>query len=149
MSVIGMNFYKISAEIKEPLMGKINITNNITIKDVEKKKIVAGTMEQEALRFMFEFNTNYQREDKTDAAVLVIAGDVIFSDDPKVLKKHHDQWKKEKKMPQDVMLHVLNVALTKCNIESLKLSQLFNLPPPIPLPKVNIDEGASNNNYIG
>ena len=64
------------------------------------------------------------------------------------LDKYLEQWKKEKKMPKDVMLQILNLALTKCNIESLKISQQFNLPPPIPLPKINMDEKAAQS-YIG
>jgi len=148
MGVIGFNILKLKAEVFEPLSGKVNISNNISIKDVEKKKLVLGNSSQEGLRIIFEFTTKYMKDSKKDSAKIDIGGEVIFADEEKNLKTYFDQWKKEKKMPKEVMLQILNIALTKCNIESLKLSQQFNLPPPIPLPKINMDEKAARS-YIG
>ena len=55
-------------------------------------------------------------------------------------------WKKDKKLPPEVITPVLNMALTKCNVQALILSQEINLPPPIPLPKVQQKESKE---YIG
>ncbi len=148
MGIVGFNFLKINAEIKNMLKGKINISNNVSIKDVEKKKLVLGKSEQDGLRFIFEFNTKYMDDAKKDLAVIELGGEIVWVDEAKNIKKYHDQWKKEKKMPKEVMLQVLNTCLSKCNIESLKLSQEFNLPPPVPLPKVNMDQKATQT-YIG
>jgi hypothetical protein len=48
------------------------------------------------------------------------------------------EWKKEQKVDKDIMTPLLNTVLTKCNIQALILSQHVNLPPPIPLPKVDV-----------
>ena len=37
MSILSINFTKINAERKAPVRGKININNNIYIKDVKNK----------------------------------------------------------------------------------------------------------------
>ena len=57
-------------------------------------------------------------------------------------------WKKDKKVPKELMAGLLNTILTKCNIQALILSQEINLPAPIPLPKVQIAQ-QSEKNYIG
>ena len=45
-------------------------------------------------------------------------------------------WKKNKAVPKDTMNEILNVILMRCNVEALILSRDVNLPPPIPLPKI-------------
>ena len=57
-----------------------------------------------------------------------------------------EKWKKDKKIDQEIMTPVLNTALTKCNIEALMLSQSMNMPPPIPLPKIQPSQARD---YIG
>ena len=47
---------------------------------------------------------------------------------------------KDKKIPKEVMTPVLNNILAKSNVEALVLSRELNLPPPIPLPKVEVKE---------
>ena len=51
-----------------------------------------------------------------------------------------DRWKKEKKLDQELMTKILNSVLMKCNVQALILSQDLNLPPPIPLPKINVNK---------
>ena len=46
------------------------------------------------------------------------------------------------------MAGLLNTILTKCNVQALILSQEVNLPPPIPMPKVQIAQ-QTEKNYIG
>ena len=50
--------------------------------------------------------------------------------------------KKEKKLNKDVAEKIINNILTKCNIQSIILSNTVNLPPPVPMPKVNVAAGA-------
>jgi hypothetical protein len=47
-----------------------------------------------------------------------------------------DGWKKDKKLPKEIMPVILNTVLNKCNIQALILSEQINLPPPIPMPKL-------------
>ncbi|MBI2658791.1 hypothetical protein HYX05_01660 [Candidatus Woesearchaeota archaeon] len=69
-------------------------------------------------------------------------------EDPKKIKELLASWKKDKKVPKELMAGLLNTILTKCNIQALILSQEINLPAPIPMPKVQIQAQAEKN-YIG
>ena len=63
MTIIGMQFSKISIEKMNPLAGKVSINNNVTIKSVEKSEITLGTTKQEVLKFssiiLFASNRNF------------------------------------------------------------------------------------------
>ena len=56
------------------------------------------------------------------------------------VKEVLDGWKKDKKLPKEIMTTILNSVLTKCNIQALILSEQINLPPPIPLPKLQVGQ---------
>ncbi len=58
----------------------------------------------------------------------------------KQVKEILKSWSKDKKISKDIMSNILNNVLVKCNIQALILSQYMNLPPPIPLPKVQTKE---------
>ena len=73
-------------------------------------------------------------------AEINIEGNVILLLDTKKGEEVLNSWKKDKKIPKEVMGSILNTALTKSNIQALILSQEMGLPAPIPLPKVKIGE---------
>jgi hypothetical protein len=143
MAIIGFNFSKINVEKNEVGKGKVNISNNVAIKNIESKGISLGKDKQDALRFTFEFTSKYEPK----LGNILLGGDVLFLTDAKKSKEIVDGWKKDKKVPKDIMAGILNTVLAKCNIQALILSQEVNLPPPIPLPKVKV--GDKDRNYIG
>jgi hypothetical protein len=143
MAIIGFNFNKINVEKSEVGKGKVNISNNVAIKNIESKGISLGKDKQDALRFTFEFTSKYEPK----LGNILLGGDVLFLTDAKKSKEIVDGWKKDKKVPKDIMAGILNTVLAKCNIQALILSQEVNLPPPIPLPKVKV--GDKDKNYIG
>ena len=61
-------------------------------------------------------------------------------DDSKKVKQILDDWKKDKRLPKDIMTGILNTILNRSNVQALILSQDVNLPPPIQLPKVQIEQ---------
>ena len=133
MAIVGVNFSKISVEKKDMLKGKINITNNIAIKDVKEKDLAPGKeLNQKGLQFFFEFASKYEPK----AGEIKISGEVLFVGSKKATEDIIKGWKKNKNIPKEAMTAVLNTALTKCNIQALILSQQVNLPPPIPMPKL-------------
>jgi len=136
MTVVSFNFTKIQAEKKEAGKGKINISNNITIENVEEKDLALGTQKQKVLNFGFKFTSTYG----PDIGNIKLNGNVLYSEDAKKVKEILDGWKKDKKLPKDTMTKVLNVVLNKSNIQALILSEHVNLPPPIPLPKVQTEQ---------
>jgi hypothetical protein len=134
MTIIGFNFIKINIEKKGPVKGKINISNNVSIKDVEEIKISLGKSEQKALRFIFEFVSKYE----PNIGDITLKGEIIDLEDDKKTKEITDKWKKDKKLSKDMTTLLLNNVLAKCNIQALILSRDINLPPPIPMPKVEV-----------
>ena len=68
-------------------------------------------------------------------------------EESKVHKEILDQWKKSKKISQDMLEDVFNVIVSKCTIKALSISQDINIPPLIPLPKVQ--QPKQPQEYIG
>jgi len=132
MTIVGFNFTKIEAEKNETLKGKVNINNNVNIRKVEEKDFALGNQKQKVLSFTFEFVAKYD----PNIGSIKLTGDVLFMDDAKKVKEILDGWKKDKKLPKEIMPNILNTALTKCNIQALILSEQINLPPPIRMPKL-------------
>jgi hypothetical protein len=131
MTVVGFNFNKIVVEKKTELKGEVSIKNNIAVTDVQDAE-VPFDKSQKGLKFTFDFNSTYEPK----IGNIRLTGDVLFIGDVKKVKEISDSWKKAKSVPKDVLANIMNVALTKCNIQALILSQVINLPAPIPLPKV-------------
>lgn len=141
MPIVGFNFLKISAEKKNAIApeGKVNIANDVSIKDVEE----ANFGKNKGLKLTYSFSSNYN----PDLGKIELEGDVFFTDKEKVVKDMLDSWKKNKKLPEEVMINILDFLLIKCNTQSIILSKDLNLPPPIPFPKV--DRSKAGKEYIG
>ena len=136
MTIVGFDFTKIDAEKKSPIKGKISINNNVAIKNVEEQNLNLGKEKQNALKFQFEFTSTYD----PGIGSITLGGDLIYMGEPKKVKEILDGWKKDKKLPKDISAGVLNNVLTRCNVQALILSRDLNLPSPIPLPKVQLDQ---------
>jgi len=143
MAIVGFNFTKINVERKEMQKGKINISNNVAIKDVKPTDISLGKEKQDALKFTFEFTSRFEPK----IGSILLGGDLLYLGDANKIKEVNEGWKKDKRVPKEIMGSILNTILAKCNIQALILSQEVNLPPPVPLPKVEI--GTPEKQYIG
>lgn len=133
MAIVGFSFNKIHVEKKGASKGKINISNNVKMKSVEKAELSFKPEKQEGISFRFEFNSVYEPE----AGSIELEGELIYLAKKEDAKAILDEWKKSKKVKKEVMSTILNTILSKCNIQALLLSREINLPPPVPLPKVN------------
>src|SRR3989338_9655767 len=136
MTVVSFNFTKIEAEKKAAGTGKININNNVAIVDVNEKDLSLGNEKQKVISFTFEFTSKFE----PNVGLIRLLGDVLYMDDSKKVKQIIDDWKKEKKLPKDIMARILNKILNRSNVQALILSQDVNLPPPILLPKVQVEQ---------
>ncbi len=136
MTVLGLGFQKLVVERLGAAKDKVNIQSNANVTEVDKMEFDAAGKPQPALKFTFQFTTDYQPE----IAKITIIGDVVWFDKPEEIEKLLKGWKKDKKIPKEVMTPVLNNILAKSNVEALVLSRELNLPPPIPLPKVEVKE---------
>ncbi len=138
MAIIGFNFTRMLIERKAPVKGKISIKNNVAIKNVEKKEFTFGKNKQTGLRFVFEFVCEYDPK----IADITLEGEVIDIQDDKRCDTILAEWKKTKKLEPAMMSNILNQVLSKANIQALILSKDMGLPPPIPMPKVNVKAGG-------
>lgn len=135
--IVGFGFTKLNAEKGQPSKGKIDISNNVSIKDVREDSFSLGSKkDQNVLRFIFEFTSKYE----PNVGSILFEGEVLYLEGPKEAKEMLNNWKKDKKLPKEIMPGLLNTILTKCNVQALILSQEINLPPPIPLPKVQVTQ---------
>jgi len=138
MAVIGFNYNKISAERKPVVKGEIKISNNVSIKDVDIQHITLGKTKQETLKISFEFTSKYE----PNFGEIKLEGDIMFAEDEKLVKQVSDNWKKDKKLSKEVLTDVMNNILGRCNIQAMIMSRDINLPPPLPLPKVQANVKA-------
>lgn len=146
MPFIGFNFDKIEAfkDVSE-VKGNINVKHNLNIIDVKKEEVNVDK-KQEVLKFIFEFKLIYEPK----IGGINLTGNMMFIDDQKKMKDILQDWKKNKKLPNEIMQGLFNTILAKANIKALSLSQDVNLPPHLPLPKLEQTKTQNKyNEYIG
>lgn len=142
--IVGLTLTKLSVERHSPIKGKVGVQHNIDIKDVKEQSVTALQGSQKVLAFSFSFTVSYTPH----IADIALTGDVLYALDAAKAQEVLISWEKKKKVSSDVSLEVLNVVLQKCTISALTLSQEFNLPPHLPMPKVNFQQ-PSPSAYIG
>ena len=144
MPFIGFNFDKITAERNvDEIKGDLNVKHNLNIKDLKEEEINLDK-KQEVLRFIFEFVLSYE----PNIGSIKIGGHLLFLESPKKIKEMVQGWKKNKKISPEIMRSLFNTILSKANIKALQLSQDINLPPHLPMPRLE-QQKKSTNEYIG
>lgn len=143
MPIVGFNFDKIMVDRLGPIKGRVQVKNNMAIKNVEQQELVLGKKKEDVLKFSFEFSSKYE----PNIGLISIKGHILFMDEANEVKKIMDSWKKKKFIPQDLMTYLLNTVLVRCNIKTLVLANDVNLPPHIKLPTISPKSDASQ--YIG
>jgi hypothetical protein len=136
MPVIGINVKNVIAKKSEEVLGAVKVNSNTTIKEIKEQDL--PSLKQKALSIGFEFKTDYIGEKDKSVAEIVISGEVLFIDEniEKVIK----EWKKDKKLPEDTNLQVINAVLKRGVVRALNLSEELQLPPPIALPVARKNE---------
>ena len=135
MAIVGYNFSKVKAEKKASAKGKINISNTVKITDVKESDLKLDNT-RKGLKIEVEFISNYE----PDVGTIALVGEVLLIEESKKADEIFKSWKEKKILPKDETAAILNVALTKSNVQALILSQLITLPPPVQLPKVKVEE---------
>lgn len=131
MPIVKINVHKVNAERSlKAKGGQVKINNNVSIKDVESLDFsVEG---KKGLKFTFEFSCHYE----PDLGKIDVEGQVLYVDEEVKVEEVQSSWKKNKRIPMDVMEQIVNAALHKGNIQAIKVSEDISLPSPLPLPKV-------------
>ena len=144
MPIVGFNFERVSGEKKNIISKEVKIRNNASITNILEEKLPIEGSKGEVLKFNFEYTTSYEPE----IGEIELKGHVLYLDDTKKIKEILKSWKKDKKIPQELMQQLLNTIIRRSSIKALTLSEELNLPPQIPLPKLTPIK-PENNEYIG
>ena len=144
MAIVGFNFDKILVERLKPIEGQVKVKPDISIVDLKKHEVTLGSKKkEELLKFNFKFSVKYD----PGIGDIIIDGHILIIEEPSEMKKVLDSWKKNKEIPSELMVFVLNNALLRCNIKALSMIQDVGLPPYIRLPTISPKSKASD--YIG
>ncbi|MBS3099632.1 hypothetical protein J4463_00235 [Candidatus Pacearchaeota archaeon] len=135
--VLGFGYKKISIERKkENQISKIN--TNIEITNIVKKELDLFKG-KDILDVSYDFKIIYD----SAVAELDFEGSAIIEvDDKNLFKEIISEWK-NKKIPEEFRILVMNVVLSRCNLKALQLEEDFNLPPHIPIPRITGAESSS------
>jgi hypothetical protein len=144
MPVIGINIKSIDASKQEEVAGSVKVNSNTNIKDIKEQELPA--IRQRGLAISFEFKTEYVNDKNKAVAQITIGGDAFYIDEQ--LDRIVKEWKKDKKLPDDVNIQILNSVLRKAIVKALNLSEELQLPPPIALPFASKKQEEPNR-YIG
>jgi hypothetical protein len=148
MKIIGFNITKIDAERKSAIKEKLEIKQNIDVKNIEKSEV--NISNEESIKFDFKFSLQYN----PNVAEILIEGSILALDDKQESKEILKQWKK-KKFTHPVKLVIFNFILDKCNLKALQLEEELNLPKHIKLPRITPQPDTNSNqnnnpaNYAG
>jgi hypothetical protein len=134
MPIVGLNFDKIGAKKDNKITGKVQVKNNVDIRNVEQEKLSISSSD-DILKISFEFKSTYEPE----VGAIQLNGHVLYMDDPKKIDEIAKEWKKTKGLQKDISPMIINSILARCNIKALILSQDVNLPPHIRLPTLKTD----------
>lgn len=108
---------------------KINSTPNITaMKEVDLPEIG-----RKVLSMDFDFVTTYN----PDIGSIKISGDLLYvsNDNTKIL----ENWNKNKTIPNEPTVEILNFLFRRCILKILNLSDDLQLPPPISMPFIKLE----------
>jgi len=143
MPIVGFNLEKINVEKKEPIKGQVKVKNNVSVKSVEGKELSLGNTTKQGLKFNFEFSIIYDPK----IGNIFLQGSILYIEEEKKVKDILKNWKKDKKIPNDIMVELINTILMRCTVKTLAFAQEVNLPSHLPLPRVN--QKTDTSNYIG
>jgi len=143
MPVVGMNIKNINAKKNEEAVGTVRVNSDTNLKEMREQDLPA--LKTKGLAIEFEFKTEYTNEKKEKIAEITVGGDVLFIDEKyeRILKG----WKKDKKLPDDIDVEIINAILRKNIVRALTLSDELQLPAPVAIPFVRKKQQDSN--YIG
>ncbi len=139
MSIISFNFDSFNAKKRKLIKGDIKVSFSPHIKNVKYIK----NQDNDALLMNFEFVVVYEPK----IADIIVRGNLCYQlKDRKLKKQILKNWEKDKKLPYSIVEEVMRIIFVKCLTKIIYLTDELQLPPPIPMPKM---EHKSDMSYIG
>jgi hypothetical protein len=126
MPIIGMGLSKIEAKKSEEITGAVKLNSNMNIVDVKEEELTA--LKCAGLSIIFNFGIKYATDKNKVAAEINLEGNVIYmgDDQEKIMK----EWKKDKKLQDELKMQVVRIVSEKCSKKAIMLSDDLQLPPP-------------------
>jgi len=121
-AVDGKRFFK-----QGDKLGNLRIDNNGTV------TLVTEVAAREA-NVDFRFTTNYMAQEGVIGRIQ-IEGRVVFEGDARAIVR---EWSGQGRMPDEVASEVLTVIMNNCIPEATMIARDLRLPPPIPIPPVQV-----------
>jgi len=144
MPIIGLAFTSFEAK-KKPVQVKGEIKVNTTPKILDIKEVKVPTLDKKGLAISFEFISTYA----PDLAEIKVSGEVLYLVQAKLTNtKVLNGWKKNKKIPEEMSLEVLNHLFRRCLLKVAYMADDLQLPPPIGMPTLQ-PKDAQNIGYVG
>jgi hypothetical protein len=109
------------------VVGNVRIDHNSSVTQISELNDREANIE-------FRFTANY-----SSIGFIKIEGKVVYEGNASAVVK---QWHTEHKMPDDVASQIHQAIMIRCIPEAVMVARDLNMPPPIPMPQVNIGKGA-------
>ena len=109
-------------------LANIRIDHNSTVTSM-------AVVAQGDIAIDFRFTANY-----TGLGFIKVDGRIVVSDDASVPDAIVKEWKKTGNMPPDFANMVHNAVMSNCIPTALLVSRDLQLPPPVPLPHVDVTQ---------
>jgi hypothetical protein len=143
MPIIGYYYDKILMEKNKKVEQDLQVKNKVHITNVEESDLPFKEKNKSTLKFNFTFELLFEPK----VGKIIFDGHILFMDEEKTIKDILKSYKKDKKLPQDLTLQVLNTILYKAHLKALDLGNELNLPAHLPIPKIS--PKANIKDYIG
>lgn len=133
MAVIGFNFTHIQAkkDVEKQVAQKgMEVNHSISFTNVVKVPLNMTNSKSDVLRVQFDFSIKYQ-----DVGNIHLQGEALYTDVDEILNESIKSYEADKKLPEMVDLTIRKFVYNKSLMQAMNLSDLLNLPAPIPLPK--------------
>lgn len=132
-SVLNFEIYSIEAK-KFGFAEKVEIKQGVSIIAID----LSNSMNNEqfsVLRIGFSYSCEF-----VNIGNIAIRGNVLILEEKAKAEEIANRWKEKKEIEKDLLELVLNLAYRNCTIESIELSRKVNLPLPIQLPRIQVEE---------
>lgn len=131
--IFGITIFSINSINKRKTNVKeISVSSTPQIKNVKEKELEG--IEGRLLLIEFIFTTKYE----PDIGEITMEGEILYK--PKDIDEVIKYWKKNKKLPDEIAIPILNTLFRKCLTEAVNISEKLQLPPPIIFPTVKPKE---------
>jgi len=136
MPIVGFTFTKLHAEKSETAATSIKLNTNMAVSGMERVPLSLGASKEEALKLNFTFSSAFEPK----VGQVLLEGFLLYIDNKPLMEGIEKSWKKDKKLPRDLNSLIMNQIHSKCSVQAVILTKDIGLPPPFPLPHLNLDD---------